>query len=198
MKLYSVLLSLFICLALNGAEASTNRLAIYLVAEAVTQKQLDDGTVEPEGVKLMPQPVLSDADFVSYNSTNHSFGITPEAANRLAHSLKPGRYGPIVTEQDALDCLWAKLDPKAFVLVASGQRIYVGVFRSFFSQAEVFYRGYPLIWSRNPWVVEKLPRRVTFDIVSAEDILPLPGKQRTERDVRDDPRILGALKELGL
>lgn len=92
----------------NAVFTATNTLAIHLVAGSVPRSSIIDGTATPEGLKLKDQPILSDADFVAWNVTNHSFVITPAAAMRLGGS-----------------CMH---NERPFVLLAKGEPVYLGMF----------------------------------------------------------------------
>jgi hypothetical protein len=90
-------------------------LAIYLVAEEVPQLSLRAGTARPEGWKLKPRPEFSDFDFLDYNPTNHAFTVTLDAARRVdSSSVKEGLYHLSYLEIP-------------FVVVAGGERIYLGM-----------------------------------------------------------------------
>jgi hypothetical protein len=63
-----------------SAVVPTNTLAIYLLT----------GERKPvlENIKLEPKPILTDGDFVSFNTNTQRFAIKAEAAKRLCHRLK--------------------------------------------------------------------------------------------------------------
>ncbi len=86
----------------------TNRLAIYLVAERVSEDSIIHGTATPSDLKLASQPFISDRDLQAYNTTNHTFVITLAAAKRLTGALGSKLWVP-------------------FVVTANGERIYLGV-----------------------------------------------------------------------
>jgi hypothetical protein len=87
---------------------STNQLALYLVAEEVPRNSIIDGTAKASGWQLQHPPILSDADFVSWDPLSHSFVVDPTAAKRLVGA-----------------CLYRNAP---FVLAAHGQPVYLGVF----------------------------------------------------------------------
>lgn len=87
---------------------STPTLAIYLVADQIPRDLLVDGTASPAGLSLKTPPILSDADFVAWDTTNHTFVITPAAAKRLVGS-----------------CTFREVP---FVLVSEREPVYVGLF----------------------------------------------------------------------
>jgi hypothetical protein len=92
------------CFVLHSAVAATNLLSIHLVADKVFP-QWQPGTMpKPDSLRLISPPVLADADFVSFDSTNQTFTVTAVAAKRLATI-------PL---------------PAPFVLKASGEPVYVG------------------------------------------------------------------------
>lgn len=92
----------------SAEPASTNVLALYLVAEEVSRNSIIDGTAKASGWQLQHPPILSDADFVSWDPLSHSFVVDPTAAKRLVGTC---------------------LDRNApFVLAARGEPVYLGVF----------------------------------------------------------------------
>ena len=99
-----------------GAEA-TNSLAIYLVLVPgeVPYRSIEEGTATPTGLKLEVPVLVSDKDFVAYSTTNYTFVITPDAAQRVADRCRH--------------------DQTPFVLVACGEPIYLAVFTSRFSSS---------------------------------------------------------------
>ena len=99
----------------NVVCSATNTLAIYLVADDVARNSITYGTATPAGLRLNPQPILSDADFVAWDVTNHTFVITPTAAKRVAGGCTGG----------------------PFVLMASGEPIYLGLFGTSVSSSSV-------------------------------------------------------------
>lgn len=99
--------------ATNAPPAATNVLAIYLLADRVSVEQLVNRTVTVENVKLVDTPVLADADFLTCDVTKDSFVITPRAAIRFGIATFANRV--------------------PYVMVAQGQRIYLGVFDTYVS-----------------------------------------------------------------
>jgi hypothetical protein len=97
-----------------GAEA-TNSLAIYLVLVPgeVPYRSIEEGTATSTGLKLEVPVLLSDKDFVAYNTTNYTFVITPDAAQRVGERCHDNQT--------------------PFVVVACGEPIYLGVFTSRYS-----------------------------------------------------------------
>src|SRR5882672_5969246 len=116
MKRYLVLAGIPICCVLSGAEPDTHLLSIHLAPGKIPQRSISFGYVRPDEVKPMPEPILSDPDFAAWDTTNHVFTITPEAAKRLYWKVK--ELGP----RDGA--------PMPFVLKAAGDPIYVGFFHS--------------------------------------------------------------------
>jgi hypothetical protein len=94
----------------NNPPAVTNVLAFYFVADGVSDDALRHGTATPFGLRLITDPILSDNDFLAWDTRKHSFVITPAAAIRLVASS---------FDHDV-----------PFVLMASGEPIYVGMFES--------------------------------------------------------------------
>ena len=88
--------------------SSAPTLAIYLVADQIPLNSLVDGTATPPGLSLRTPPILSDADFVAWDTTNHSLVITPTAAKRVIGS-----------------CDFREVP---FVLMAEREPVYLGLF----------------------------------------------------------------------
>jgi hypothetical protein len=93
---------------------STNAFAIYLVAEKVDRAIIAYGRGDWTRFQLAKEPIISEKDILSYNFANHTLVLTPEAAQRI-----PRRPLPEVP----------------FIVMAGGQRIYLGVFNSMFSSS---------------------------------------------------------------
>ena len=86
--------------------------AIYLVAAPVDPRELVRGRERWRQVELAPEPVISDADIVSYDFSKHAMRLKPEALKRIP---RPGVEGI------------------SFVVVVGGERIYLGAFYNGFS-----------------------------------------------------------------
>lgn len=203
-------------LTLRAAVWPTNRIAIYLLADGADRQAIVEGRKNLYGVKLKPEPVLSDEDFLSYDFESHTFKVTAEAARRLCRVLK-GREDPdaILSNQ-----LMYRLDwpDTAFVLQAMGDRIYAGVFSSFHSS--VTYEM-PTIKSVDAYIGMEGTNNITFTIAeglvvpTCRELLsqpvvstnlihaPMPIPQgggaflhESAQDIRDDKRIVTAFKSL--
>jgi len=97
----------------NNSAGAKKVLALYLVYGNVPTESLMNGTASPDGLKLAPQPILSDPDFVGWDVTNHTFVVTPTAGIRVG-----------------LEC-HHRTQP--FVLMAEGVPIYLGAFWTYVS-----------------------------------------------------------------
>ena len=91
---------------------TTNSFGIYLTAEPVAPVILNRGTNDCSHLRLESSPVISDADILSYDFTNHLIRLSQEAANRIT-KLATKTNGPA----------WMP-----FVAVADGVPIYLGTF----------------------------------------------------------------------
>ncbi len=149
----------------------TNRLSFQLLAEEIPRDTLIKGAIDPNAVKLQPKPLLSGVDFVAYDTTNHYFWVTPEAARRLS-----------IGSRD-----------RPFVLVALGQPIYVGVLSSPVSSTAY---ALPTVWAESLVVPAENTNSVGF-VVTRGLGRQFQGKG-SGTDERNDSRILRAVKELGL
>lgn len=85
--------------SIEAAHTQWHSFALYLVTGN------EKGTI-PE-LTLSERPLISEADIISYNWTNHAMKVTPETQDRLP---EPGASGT------------------PFVVVADGERVYAGVF----------------------------------------------------------------------
>ena len=150
---------------------------------AVLLLALLSGNVNAETVKLSPQPVIADADFVAYDRTDYTLQITLKAAKKLVKKLKGLRRGATLSRSEVLDFFWDGMPDTPFVLTAFGRPVYVGVFTTTVSSG-----GFRLV-----------PRVLCID---------RPGEHvKHRRNVRlqvclpsgmqDDPRVLEALRSLG-
>jgi hypothetical protein len=104
----------------NRSTVPTNVLALYLVDGSAVERFLTNGT--GEGLKLVPQPILSDADFVDWDVTNHTFVITPAAAIRVG-----------------VEC---NNRTRPFVMVAEGVPVYLG---GFWTHVSSDFCGVPVV-----------------------------------------------------
>lgn len=151
----------------------THSFAIYLVTSTPEQPRHAFSPDDLATVTLAKAPVLSDADFVSYSFADHSIMLKPEAVSRLPQ--------PSVSHAP-------------FVVVADGQRIYLGTFTTLLSS---FSSGAPTI------VVDHIaagPQRWSFfgggtNTISIERAYPGP-EFGQGADPRSDERIHTALAGL--
>ncbi len=102
-------LIILVFLALYGVcRAETNTaFGIYLADQLVDRRHTAMGQGDWSGIRLAKYPLISAEDIVSYDFTNHVIQLRP---NVLAKIPRP------------------TLEGTPFVLVAGGQRIYLGVF----------------------------------------------------------------------
>ena len=153
-----------------------------------------EAKTDPRGLKLEPQPILSNRDFVAYDTNQHIFAITVEAAQRMG-----GRWGeprkPYVERSPATAYLYAAGAP--FVVVASGEPVYLGAFSTLYSS---WVYGVPTIQPLVGGSLAEATNVVAFRI-SADCVgftRGPDGKVVFGPDVRSDGRILAALKRLGI
>ena len=172
---------------LSRAGSITNTLAICMVAERIPRESLLHGTVKPGRLALAAEPLLCDRDFVSYDPTNHEFTVTAVAAKRLAKRL--GIAGAPALHHSGLAVYDLEWRNTPFVILASGDPVYVGVLSTPLSS-----HGYrlPVVMPRVPYVEATETNAVPFHI----EVMAERGHSWT--DPRRDPRILAALRTLGL
>lgn len=139
----------------EAPHAPWHSFAIYLVTGN------ENGTISE--LTLSERPIISEADLISYNWTNHAMKVTPETQDRLPQ--QPDLRGT------------------PFVVVADGERRYIGVFWTMLSS----------FTPQRPYIVV-LPGHsqhpVTLDI-KASWFRPL------DPDPRSDLRIKQTLTALG-
>ncbi len=145
----------------DGRSETTNSFGIYLTAEPIDQRIFAYGKGDLSRVRLSESPVISASDIISYNFAEHSMKLRPEA---LARIPRPSVEGTL------------------FVVVADGERIYLGAFTTIFSSM-----------GPHPVPCIEVDGRV-FDTNQPADTLVI--YQGTGSDPRGDPRIKTALKEL--
>lgn len=184
-----ILLAVRICSLDCAGNEATNHLAIHLLSQKVSRETLRAG--KPEGLELASQPVLSDADFVSYDNVNHVFVISAESAKRLSMKLT-GHVGPTLRPTGNTGYLRNWRDTP-FVLVADGERIYLGIFST--SNSSTIYSRLPTVFPTLKFGPADSTNSVRFRI---ELFNPRLDAQGPGADVRSDQRILEALKKLGL
>jgi len=198
------LLTLSVCSVLHGAESFTNHLSIHLLAGNAAWNR----TAKPDGLQVMAHPVLCDADFVAFDTTSHTFTLTAEAAKRLMITLAH-REVSFVSSGETFYA-WDGGDTP-FVLQASGEPIYAGVFYSRFSSQT--YADLPVIAPCDGFSV-KTGTNATFRVdlgfssprQGAEELALTPSAWFStdqiledylrKTDVRNDRRLDRAVREL--
>lgn len=201
MKHLLLLLMNCLCLMTKAQDKSTNYLSFYLLAEAIPSDALVNTNIVPEGLRLMPTPILSDADLKEFDWSNHTFVITAEAAKRLSSNLykMDGFDGRPFTYESGYVGYHLCGPDTPFVLVASGERVYVGIFSSSYSSS-----GYmvPFVWPDGPaFLSVSATNDVKFKIMITRlspEYLAMFGFTNTWVDVREDKRILAALQKLSI
>jgi hypothetical protein len=172
----------------NAPTASTNLLAIYLVAERIPDEQLRNHTATVTDVRLAPTPILADDDFVTCDLTKDTFVITPAAAIRFGIATFAARV--------------------PYVMVAEGKRIYLGVFDTYVSSSGTGLPGtFPDIVLVDCFMgPDNIPEEVlatirTRDRVVTEHLLALASTKPTTNVVvtiptLNDKRVAAAAKKL--
>lgn len=162
--LFGLMLAAGVC-GVCSAE-STNKLAIHLATNSVSQASIINGTARPEGIRLVPEAIISDRDLLAYDPSNHSFRLTAEATARVHEVCRKRLQTP-------------------FVLLAGGERIYVGVFTSPLSSISADVPSITLWFSERDTNSFRIDRGY-----------PAPSASAPEPDPRDDARILQAVRAL--
>ena len=145
----------------------TNTFAIYLTAEPVDRRILAYGTGDWSSVKLQATPLISETDIVAYDFTNHWMTLRSEVFKRLPPPSIPGT---------------------PFVVIANGERIYLGAFTTPSSSIPVFVPS--IISMGREWYTNLPPDTLQID-------RGYPGPRKlTDPDPRPDDRIKRALATL--
>jgi len=145
----------------------TNIFAIYLTAEPVDRRILAYGTGDWSNVKLQATPLISETDLLAYDFTNHWLTLKPEVFKRFPPPSIPGT---------------------PFVVIANGQRIYLGAFTTPNSSIPVFVPS--IIAMGRQWYTNLPPDTLQID-------RGYPGPRKlTDPDPRPDQRIKRALASL--
>jgi hypothetical protein len=111
-KLQHLILCVMLALFSIHVAATTSSFAIYLPCEPVDRSITGTGGGDWSAIRLSESPLLSSADIVSYDFESHSMRLRSDA---LAKIPRPPCEGA------------------PFVIVANGQRIYVGAFTTLIS-----------------------------------------------------------------
>jgi hypothetical protein len=122
------ILGVLILLTASAAatQSQQNTFAIYLLARSIDTRTLAQDQGQWKQLALASVPVISDADIISYDFSNHAMRLGPEAIKRLP---KPPVTGT------------------PFVIVVNGERIYQGAFYT--SLSSISY-AQPVIVIDNP------------------------------------------------
>jgi hypothetical protein len=152
--------------SLCRAEA-TNSFGIYLPSESVDRRFTAHGKGDWSRIRLSESPLISAADIVSYDSADHSIKLRSEA---LAKIPRP------------------PVDGTPFIVVADGQRIYLGVFTT--CDSSMSFAVPSIMVDRRVLVTNQTP-----DILIIERAYPQPSFG-VGPDPRGDQRIKTALAAL--
>jgi len=158
---------IFLTASVAAAQSQQNSFGIYLLARSTDTRTLAQDQGQWKQLALASGPVISDADIISYDFSNHTMRLGPEAAKRLP---KPPVTGT------------------PFVVVVNGERIYQGAFYT--SLSSISY-AQPVIVVDNPGSTR--PQQV--DVLLIDRAYPV--KMARGEDLRSDERIKTALSKLG-
>lgn len=198
----AIVIGMFAALLTSAAKAATNLLAFHLLKGAEATGRVYYNT-KVEDLVLDPIPVLADSDFLAFSTNDPAirrptFKVKAEAAERLHDRLTALGRGSRITGDESPFSI--ALDAP-FVLVASGEPIYAGMF----SDPNSAYM-HPLVPTishapGNPAARTQLTNGVTFTIEWRGNLATNFTQQNgmaPPRDMRNDKRILEAIKKLGL
>jgi hypothetical protein len=105
-----------------------NRPVCSALSGATEYIRVDAG--ELNDVELQRQPAFANHDFVAFDTNSHSFTVTAEAARRLAREFNGGKQK--VRADGKLEYFFDAPDAP-FLLMAMGERIYLGALKSVLS-----------------------------------------------------------------
>ena len=176
----------FLALSSAGHCETTNTFRIYLPSDSSAYRYILNGKVDLSHIQLAETPLISEADIISYDVSNHVVTLKPEALVRIQEVDVDLRGTP-------------------FVVVADGQRIYLG---GFMNQVSSFALRYPTIlvglrWTPDPpmysfTIIPELhakPPQLPTNCLVIDRAYPSPSFGAGP-DPRGDPRIKSALKAL--
>jgi len=167
MKINQFILLAILSIASVCRADPTNTFAIYLTAEPIDRKILAYGAGDWSSVRLQATPLISETDIVAYDFTNHWMTLKAEVFKRLPPPSIPGT---------------------PFVVIANGERIYLGAFTTPSSSIQVFVPS--IISMGRHWYTNLPPDSLQID-------RGYPGPRKlTDPDPRPDERIRRALATL--
>ncbi len=188
MKTFVITLLLAVCCTVRGGEASTNLISICLLDRPLARPWPNLDATNLHNLKPVSPPVLSDADFVVFDTTNHTFYITGAAAKHLSLTIwslakkdAPGwTVAPYV--HDTGEFLLIPVQAP-FVLQVRGEPIYAGAFDTHFSSRVVFG---PVIKANKDFISTNVAASAIFGFSIELDAFP------GTFDPRNDSRIISA------
>ena len=167
MKKHALIFLVIVALCSGCRAETTNSFGIYLPSEPVDRRITAFGKGDWSRIRLTESPLISAADIVSYDSVEHAIRLRAEA---LAKIPRPPVEGT------------------PFVVVADGQRIYLGVFTTCVSSMSFAVPS--IMVDRRALVTNQPP-----DILVVERAYPQPSFG-VGPDPRGDQRIKTALAAL--
>ena len=186
---------LLIGLVARAGEPGTNLVSIYLVDRPNAHPWPKLDTAHMKDLNIVAPPVLADPDFVAFDSTNHTFVITAEAARRLARCIwqlgkkdAPGWGDSPAILPGGYTELIPTLAP--FVIEAFGERVYAGAFYTSFSSHS--FRG-PVVLPEKGFISTNVAENAN---VSFSIQLGYPYTFEGTSDPRGDGRIASAVQKL--
>lgn len=159
-------------------------LAIYLPNKPIPLDSMFYKELKVEDFQAQGPPLFSAQDFISYDIKSHRFKVTAEAARRFSTRL----VSPPALRNGKEEFDLAGVPDQAFIMVAMGQPVYVGVIAG---HSTSFKYAVPVLMSEKYGFSGA--NDVTF--VIKRELLPEP---YNGEDIRSDQRIQSAAKSLGL
>jgi hypothetical protein len=198
MNLFCISLLVAACVTLRSEEKPTNYLSIYLLADTLRREAVFNGTASLTNLTLEALPILTDHDFVSYNTNTDEAVLNAEAAKRIVRKLS----GHAFIQGSQYEVVWPRASGQMglgydlivpdtpFVVKAMNERVYFGAFTSFASSRRMTCLS---VTSEEAFISYNSTNGVAFFVS--------PGPRVSEKaapkgDPRFDPRIVMAVERL--
>jgi hypothetical protein len=162
-----------------------DRLTIHLLDQPELKESLLDGCISITNATASSPPIFRGLDFVAYDFQRHQFAVSPRALMRFAGQVNPS---PVFRAGNSLRIDTSSIPDQPFILKANGSPIYIGVFAG---RNSSFKYAAPVA----------KPDQLSFGIGECGTftlVIQKPATKGGDMDPRSDPRVLDAIKALGL
>jgi hypothetical protein len=182
------------------ANTNTYKLAFFLVRNA-PESALLGKAFDRSAIKLSDKPLLADTDFVSYNTNDHYFSVTADAARLMAKQLSSNNPRVLPNGASAL-VLEVNTLGEPFAVVVGGEIVYIGTLSNPAVDEHYLVPTIHLFELVPP--ESKVPVMLGIRAAKAKPDPPLINGPKlkhlrdSSKDVRSDSRVMSALKQLRL